>query len=53
MKFLIVQHTNMIGGSLNAAKELVETLQSIKKNIEVEIYINNSLKNKTPIEKKK
>lgn len=52
MKFLIVQHTNMIGGSLNAAKELVETLQSIKKNIEVEIYINNSLKNKTPIEKK-
>lgn len=41
-KVLVIQHTDLIGGSLNGALQLVETLKHSGKYKDVDVYINNT-----------
>ncbi len=51
MKVLLVQHTDVLGGSLQGALQLTKTLNKCLDEIDLEVYINNIVGNAIPFAK--
>lgn len=49
MKILVVQHTDIIGGSLNGAIELVRCLIKLKENDKIDFYVQSTKDNREEI----
>lgn len=49
MKILVIQHTDIIGGSLNGAIELVRSLSELNKNDQIDFYVQSTRKRREDI----
>lgn len=49
MKILVIQHTDMIGGSLNGAIELVRSLYELNRNDQIDFYVQSTYKGREEI----